>query len=465
MATGATFIGHQSWLVTIGDTHLLVDPVLTDAFGNSPHVRFRIEPARRVAPDRLPRIDAVVVSNEHLDHFHLPSLRALDRSVPVLVPVTMPTVCTDVLREDGFDVRPVTRDEEVTIGSAGVRLLAGPADVPVWESRVASVWIGRPGRPDTGVLVQSDTLLGPDAAAFSPEILLVTHNAQVPPPGHAGAFDNMLPLPPEQPAQTLGLSILHHVLDEALRAVGGARHVAFSGGGYAQEPARHGPFCWSDFAELADLANALSLHDAVVGLAPGERLTPGREPVVDAVDWILPPEQAGPDPADPRTVEFDELGPLVHRAVDDADRALIGVELAELAPLLLLSPLGRSLVNVHEYLGRPTGPLRCAVHLRGFGPEGDRVVALDVNTARFESTALSLRDALFTVPSGVDVWASDLAAVLRGELHVWELAVSRMRQWYVNDRLDSPVGFLYGCLSEQLRPDLAHRLYRPAVPC
>lgn len=58
-------------------TRILVDPVVEASFGHSPRLRFEIHPARRIDLDLMPRVDAVVVTNEHLDHFHLPSLRRL----------------------------------------------------------------------------------------------------------------------------------------------------------------------------------------------------------------------------------------------------------------------------------------------------------------------------------------------------------------------------------------------------
>lgn len=65
-----------------------------------------------------------------------------------------------------------------------------------------------------------------------------------------------------------------------------------------------------------------------------------------------------------------------------------------------------------------------------------------------------------TVPAGIDCHASDFAAVLRGRIHIWEPATSRLRQWYPTARLDSPVAQLYSLYSEQMRPDLAEQMYR-----
>ena len=92
-----TYIGHQSWMVSTESTHILIDPVLTRGFGFSEHLEFTVFPHREVLVDRLPAIAAVVLTNEHLDHFHIPSLKLLPPTVQVYLPDTAPAVVFDTL--------------------------------------------------------------------------------------------------------------------------------------------------------------------------------------------------------------------------------------------------------------------------------------------------------------------------------------------------------------------------------
>ncbi|MFE7623306.1 MBL fold metallo-hydrolase [Streptomyces sp. NPDC057509] len=466
MPDAIAFLGQQSWMVEMGGARILVDPMLDTSFGHSDQLRFEIYPSRRVDLDQMPPVDAVVVTNEHLDHFHLPSLRRLPADVPVVTHRLMPKVCTDALEAIGRKVQLLGHDEPLRIGGAELRLLLGDPDVPVWESRVASLYVKPAGAEGGGVFIQSDTSLSQDTAAgCTPEVFIATHNAQVPPAGELGAFDNMLPVPEPQAPELTGLDLLFTLLNGTTEQFPSVRLIALSGGGYVQAPRKHGSFLWNDFAELEDIANALSIDKKLIGLAPGELAEYGQSPVLKTgLPWVTKTEPAlTVEPSDRQARgEFDPgapLPPIFERTADEADMRLIHDELAALAPLIMLAPLGRGLINSNAYLGGETGPLRFAVHLRGT-PQGDVVHALDFNSARFEPCPGGLRDALFTIPSGIDVNAGDLAAVLRGEIHIWELAVSRMRQWYLGDRMDSPVGFLYGALSEQVRPDLAARMYR-----
>jgi L-ascorbate metabolism protein UlaG (beta-lactamase superfamily) len=81
-----TFIGHSTFLVQLGASTVLTDPVFTTHAGpfgrfGPPRVR---PPALRL--DELPHIDAVLVSHNHYDHLQPSSLRELQRRFdPVFV--------------------------------------------------------------------------------------------------------------------------------------------------------------------------------------------------------------------------------------------------------------------------------------------------------------------------------------------------------------------------------------------
>jgi hypothetical protein len=471
MTTGITFIGQQSWLVDVADTRFLVDPMLTRSFGHSSRLRFEVFPAREVAVDELPALDAVVITNEHLDHFHLPSLAMLPAEVPIVMAAMMPAVCVDAVKRLGREVMLVPLGEEVRIGNAELVLTAGGEDVPVWENRVASLYLKPAGETGGGVFIQSDTAL-PEAAVpgCDPDIFIATHNGQIAPAGQLGAFDNMLPVPTENAPQVTGLELLFTLLEGLPERFPRARWVALSGGGYVQVPPKHGTFLWGDYSGLAEVANQLTLRMELLDLTPGEAAYVTDDRVTRlAVPWIHPAEPSVPVPvSDPDATDEVDLGlrlePLFDEPLDDAQRAAIVDEVQQMAPLLMQAALGRRLINENVYLQEAVGSRRFVLYLQEWAPGQDAALVLDLNTARFAVEELSMRDALFSIPSGVYTNASDLYAVITGRIHVWELAVSRLRQWYPGVPLESPVGFLYGYFSEQLRPDLARRMYDALVP-
>jgi L-ascorbate metabolism protein UlaG (beta-lactamase superfamily) len=74
-----TYVGHATTLAELDGVRLLTDPIL----------RSRVGPLRRHSPPAPPGLTddlgAVLVSHLHHDHADVPSLRRLDRDVPMLV--------------------------------------------------------------------------------------------------------------------------------------------------------------------------------------------------------------------------------------------------------------------------------------------------------------------------------------------------------------------------------------------
>ncbi len=77
-----TWIGHASFLLSIGGHHLLIDPVFARRAGH-PYPR-AVAPG--LAPSDLPQITAVLVTHNHYDHLDAAFVRALEPSVTVVVP-------------------------------------------------------------------------------------------------------------------------------------------------------------------------------------------------------------------------------------------------------------------------------------------------------------------------------------------------------------------------------------------
>lgn len=105
-----TFLGWQSWLVRSRSGSVLVDPLLSDSMGRGPphtQLRHHFYPPRRfdLRPDACPRLDAVLITHEHEDHFHIPSLARIDRSVPVILSARSSVAARTLVREMGFELR------------------------------------------------------------------------------------------------------------------------------------------------------------------------------------------------------------------------------------------------------------------------------------------------------------------------------------------------------------------------
>src|SRR5689334_16463840 len=114
MSDRMTWLGHATVRFEMAGARLLTDPLL----------RSRVAHLRRHAPPAPPAgpLDAVLISHLHRDHLDVPSLRRLDRGVPVVVP----RGGTAPLRRTGRPLIELSPGEAYEVG--GARVLAVPAE-------------------------------------------------------------------------------------------------------------------------------------------------------------------------------------------------------------------------------------------------------------------------------------------------------------------------------------------------
>jgi UDP-MurNAc hydroxylase len=98
-----TLLGHASILVEMEGATCLMDPVFFDPFEEGAVVSC---PKRCVYSEKLPRIDILIVSHRHPDHFDLRSLAHVPRDVDAIVPAD--ALIVHALRKLGFaHIHPV----------------------------------------------------------------------------------------------------------------------------------------------------------------------------------------------------------------------------------------------------------------------------------------------------------------------------------------------------------------------
>ena len=108
------YVGHATTLIELDGVRLLTDPLLRRHVG---HLKRLVPLEKALQPP-----DAVLLSHLHTDHLHLPSLRGLGQSVPLLVP----RGAGGLLRRQGFRrVVELSPGESTDVG--GLTIGAVPA--------------------------------------------------------------------------------------------------------------------------------------------------------------------------------------------------------------------------------------------------------------------------------------------------------------------------------------------------
>ena len=118
-----TWLGHAAFLLSGCGVHLLIDPIFSEYCGpiRLLGIRRKIPPPCRL--DDLPPITAVLLTHTHYDHCDLPTLYALGKGTPLIVPDGH----ADWFANIGFvSARPVPWWQSVDI-SPGVSVTSTPA--------------------------------------------------------------------------------------------------------------------------------------------------------------------------------------------------------------------------------------------------------------------------------------------------------------------------------------------------
>lgn len=473
-----TFLGHQGWLAQTGAASIAFDPVFEETFGHSPGTEFRIFPARRLAFERLPYLDALFLSHEHLDHFHIPSLARLDRSTPVYLSPLMPACVCEALTDLGFTVARLTPALPVAVQDLRVTAFTVGAGTVPWESRVGSFLIEQE-TSGLSAFNAVDAVISDQMAAMvsagsvrPPDLVIVANNSQIVPPGGYGAQTNLLPIPDEEDDIHPGLNLLSNIFLEYLRALPKPPCVALCGNGFVNMKKPYGPFLYSDNAQLAAIVNALSTRPFVVGPVAGDVIqlrAGGLFPEISRCDFVELDQSLNVALLErrqrflerPVPDEFCELCP--QRDLTNSEMlTAIRTALDEVATALLLSPTGACLIETVDHLCGALGPLRAV--FRFTAREGTYHLAFDVVENRFVEVTVTTPDQLLTCfPMGVEVPLSDFYAVVSGEVQIWDVAATNLRGWYVGSKYENLTSFLFTAFGEHARPDLALKVYRSAI--
>lgn len=139
----AAWVGHSTVLLKMDGFTVLTDPVFSDRAGLNLGP-FTLGVKRLVAPavaiPQLPKVDLILLSHAHMDHFDIPSLRELESKA---IPVVTARGTSDLLRVDRYrEVREIGWGEETRVGPLAIRAF----EVNHWGARMRSdTWRGYNG--------------------------------------------------------------------------------------------------------------------------------------------------------------------------------------------------------------------------------------------------------------------------------------------------------------------------------
>lgn len=474
------YIGHQSWLIENNQTNILFDPILCETLGHTEELPFNIYPLREIDTTQFPKIDAIFLSHEHIDHFHLPSLNFLDKTIPVYIGELMP-ICVEIaLKEIGFVVNRVELFKDIVIGDLNIRLFPSGVGTVYWEQRVTAFYISDVTQKVKPIFIAVDALISDQFSESvenqelePPVTIIVSNNSQIPPYLGHGAYTNCLPINVEKDYAFPGVRLLNGILVDYLEALPFVKKIILCGDGVLDPFSLYGPYLFSDNKELARIANQLGVLAKAYGLDAGECLDLKKDELSKNT-WANKLDSANKNLKQKQSEFIEkpiekEIKPVLPVIEDDdsLEKTLTDVanELQILARALMLAPVTEQALHMYEYMGKKLGEHKIAFRFL-LNEDFDNIVfALNLNNAQFEQIELHEDENILTaIPFGVELYIQDFWALFSGEIQIWDLAGKSMNTWYANnDAYANLLSFLYTYYGEQTRPDLALKIYKKVI--
>lgn len=427
-------LGHQGWLVQGGRSTIMVDPLLRGEFGPSEFIRGLMQVVASIPPDVTQSVEAVLLTCHHADHFDVEGMERLAVQCPgvrFFVHDRFPTIAVSVLRQRNLNVSVVRIDRVVELGELQVRFLRAYSGEFAWERCSASLVISHNERT---VYIQGE---GNPAATKGLvneiHLAVLTNNSQLRAGLRTGFFANVRDSGDPRSVISSYMSSLEPMSkgDNAPGALifTGTDFSFYCGGSDS-------PVVFDEVhsdrieATLQRLSNGVQVNLARAGR--GWRVhKSGEIELVTALPCYSP---SRPSLLQPEVV---------------VEPAAVIRELNTLAVPLLLSPLGRMLVNCHRFLGEPLGPERLLVELDA---QAELIrISFDVNMAEFCLASDHVSAA--STPYCLRAPLKFFIAMLQGNLGVWELAHHPgVRQAFVGRPSDSPLSFLASYFCPTVQP-------------
>jgi L-ascorbate metabolism protein UlaG (beta-lactamase superfamily) len=128
-----SWLGHSTVLIELDGVRVLTDPVLRHRIGHL----VRIAP--RIGASEVGVTDCVLLSHLHADHADIPTLRAVARSGPIVVPTSTRTWLT---RRGLSSVIGLSVGDEIGVGTVAVRAVPARHAGSRWPSGPAGAALG-----------------------------------------------------------------------------------------------------------------------------------------------------------------------------------------------------------------------------------------------------------------------------------------------------------------------------------
>jgi beta-lactamase family protein len=424
-----TFLGHQGWAFQTPNAAILVDPLLCEPFGAAHELGYRVFPPRTWTTDAMPKLDAVVLSHEHDDHFDIPSLAKLERSIPIYLSARSSSAARRILGEMGFTVHPLVPGVPVKLGDLELAPFCGDhVSIDCGDEWDTLPFLVRSLEGHGSMFSMVDITITQAhvewaaARAMRPGVISWTNNAM--------DWSHMADYLAERVEGTQQCFVNMGVGHKLITTIWGTpAAMVMCAGGFAFDGDKawlnHRVFC-VDTDEVCANMTKLYRKEKFYSGVPGQtfHMKAGKLASVDAqTPWLAtPPRETWPSRAK-AAVDIKDYEPATGRRElrpGELDRLRAAIE--AFAGSLVGGPTFRSLCSILVSECGDRAPT-FAIAVR----DGDTRHVFEYVPTECTFVSATRPDAGYI--AGIECWASDLAAVFAGELGPIAITFGRARLW------------------------------------
>ncbi|TBR42727.1 MBL fold metallo-hydrolase [Marinomonas agarivorans] len=460
-----TFIGHQSWLIEEGNTKILLDPLLEDTFGFDQRYGIEVVPPRIVGEGIYKDIDAILLSHEHSDHFHLHSLNKISRKTPVYVGCLTIQPLIDAVEKLGFTVHKLKSREKIIIGGLEISAYQAHPKTVLWESRVYQ-FLFRSFKNNYSLFIAVDALISKDFEQDiynkdipQPDSILISNNSQIPPKGVTGSLDNLKIPENENRARmgALGLRLVKGIIINYSDLVHDLEHIILCGGGFMKTGDTFGEFMMSNQGKVAQLAAPLFPDKKIDGAVPGmvfrngELLEERSINISENIERSIALKE--------KFLNFLQCPEWNLKAVSES--SLFSFQ--ECCEKILSEVLSKH----HQIMASEFGRILVST---GNPNECFALTLIDGNTKLEKNFSYNWKTNNWkeignveNIPFGIRAIALDFFYVVIGKIQIWDIAGLAVSSWYDpvlgnNPIKYSPMGFIYSLFGEHFNTNHFEKL-------
>ena len=457
-----TFLGHQGWLFQSKIAGFLVDPLLCEKFGHAHALDYCVYPPRVFNFEHFPKIDGVVLTHEHDDHFDIPSLARLERNIPIFLSCRSSTAARQILNEMGFTVHQLIPGQSVRFGDLELTPFCGEHiksnNNDEWDTLPFFVRdVGGSGNffSLVDITLTPQHLKWARAKDSKPVVVGWTNNLLD--WSHMTDFTEELKSGTQESFVKMGVD--RKVIIEAW---GTPAAMLVCAGGFAFQGERawlnHRVFC-VDNPAVCQMMSRVYPKEQFHATRPGQTfLMEGHrlKRVFDDTPFLTTaPPDTWPSRSTGDSGDIPDYAPATgRRAMDSAENELLNQRLQEFAGVLVGGTTFRGLYSLLQDQAKGRTPTFAFV-LRDSGSDQRRVYEYVPSACAFQSSHQGTANPKEIYLAGMECWGTDLLAVLSGDLGPIALNFGRARLWNA-----SPDQFVFDIFGDLHR--FSHPLRRPA---